>query len=113
MKKGELSSATLLLVAVLSIGGLALIGWQAHVSGSAVYDTFPACCTVATEQLAPYGVAQGLAQTSTETCMFGETVKECCLRATSERIRNPLRLLGAHSGMCSMSPEVNYPILLG
>lgn len=112
MKEGEQESLTpgvLLLVAILSIGGLMFLGYTATLTGNAAGMPYTACCSVESWRNAPIGYVQGEGITTQESCNSYESPAQCCLRAAQARSEYPLRLLGAVPGSCNR-PEVNYPV---
>lgn len=103
-----LSKAMLVLVAVLSIGGLAFLGFSAHIAGRVSYDGQPvdlACCTIQPYRSAPTGYVQLMPQTTTENCGPAETERQCCQRIAQDRAG---RLVGARYGNCN-PPKVESP----
>lgn len=113
-----LSPGVLGLIAVLSIGGLLFVGWQASVAGQYVagpYATrgpFAACCTVEPWGSSQAGFRLGTGLVSSEDCQAFEDPTRCCVRGTRDRYHSPVRLLNAHAGICS-APEVSYPFAVG
>lgn len=106
-----LTPGVLLLLAVLSVGGLMFLGWQASLVGNATAWPYEACCTVETWRHSSTGFKQGEAITTTETCRAHESPGSCCLRNAGEKIEYPVRLLGAMAGRCeALPPELNYPV---
>jgi len=100
------------LIALLSIGGILFVGWEAQLVGKAVGDSYPACCTSQSWQRAPTGFISGTAQTKTEFCSPSESVTQCCSRASAARSEQTVRLLGGRRGSC-VAPEVSYPVNFG
>ncbi len=106
-----LSFGALALVAVLSIGGLMLLGWQFSVVGNATVDTYSACCTVETWRLSPNGYTQGNAETFTSFCRAYESDAQCCIRDGLSRFEHPIGLIGSKYGACeNRVPESSYPV---
>ena len=97
----------LLLLAVLSISGLVLLGYQAGIVGNVVESSSPACCTLEEYRSGPTGIIQLGAETSTNACSSRETSLQCCARVASET-GSRMRVLGARDGNC-VPPEVSYP----
>lgn len=108
------SPGVLGLIAVLSIGGLLFIGWQASIVGqytTGPYSTsgpYSGCCTVSPWSSSIAGFSPGAGLTTTEVCKPTELPQRCCVRATTDRYHSPVRLLNAREGMCA-APEVSYP----
>ncbi len=108
------SPGVLGLIAVLSIGGLLFIGWQASILGNYVsgpYSTsgpYASCCTVEPWSSSIAGYSPGAGLTTTEICKPTELPQRCCVRAASERYHTPVKLLDSGQGTCP-GPEVSYP----
>jgi len=110
-----LSPGALGLLALLSIGGLLFVGWQASIVGNYIsgpYEIsgpYAACCSVEPWGSSQAGFRQGTGLTTTEVCKASELPQRCCVRSTRDRYSSPVRLLHAQVGTCS-SPEMSYPL---
>ena len=105
-----MSPGLLTLLAVVAVGGLVVLGFQAESTGKVALN-FQACCTTETYQNAPTGFIQGNAITTTESCWAGESASTCCLRNVASRSELPIRLLGAKINACQRpSPDISYPM---
>lgn len=112
MKEDDaLTPGVIVLIAVLSLGGLVFVGYEAALVGNAIDSPYYACCSVETWRHSPTGYSQGEAILSTESCFSYEDPSQCCVRATSERADYPFKLTGAKFGMCEKL-EVSYPIMV-
>ena len=101
------------LIALLSIGGLLFLGFQASAVGSLVIDSPNniICCTTETWKNAPIGYTQGNAQTQTLSCYPFQTYASCCYQQVALLSDAPVRVLGVREGPCETTvPEKAYPI---
>ncbi len=110
-----LSPGFIILVALLSIGGLLFLGWQSIVVGEYTYTITPyaenpytSCCTVQPWGSSASGYRQGTGVTNTELCGPDELPNRCCVRAGRERFDSPVNLVASSVGSCA-APEVSYP----
>ena len=112
-KHSILTFPSLLLIGIISIGGLSLLGYQAQPTAQ-VIAAFQACCTVETWQQAPTGYKQGDAFTFTADCKQEESQRACCFREGTIMKDKMVKVLGARSGPCYYKqPELNYPVRIG
>lgn len=112
MNKKGLTASILVLIAVLSIGGLMFLGWlgEPSVTGELSYQSpYSVCCTVNPWTSASSGYRQGEDFTSTEICDPFELPQRCCMRAGINRFKGPVRLLDSRVGVCP-GPELSYPV---
>jgi hypothetical protein len=104
-----LTPGVIALIAILSVGGLTFLGWQASTVNNAIFE-YNVCCTVQTWSQGAKGLYQGTAQTTTERIYPGETPSEGCVRKASLRNNAPVTLLGVVDGKCSFDrPQVQAP----
>ncbi|GEM_PF-2524063 len=104
----HISPGVLALIAVISIGGLLFIGWQAStITGNVLSGPYYACCTVQPWGSSASGYRQGVTQTNTELCDQIELPNRCCVRAGRERYNSPVNLVSSSFGTCS--PAKSYP----
>ncbi|MBW3016189.1 hypothetical protein KY309_01090 [Candidatus Woesearchaeota archaeon] len=102
-----ISPAILGIIALLSVGGLIFIGWQANLTGKAISGPYFACCSVQPWGSSASGYRQGTTAVNTELCDPSELPNRCCVRAGRERYDAPVNLIGSSSGACS--PSIAYP----
>ncbi len=109
----HLSPGVIGLIALLSIGGLLFVGWEAKVTGDgmtgAVSYISSACCTFKTWEYSPQGERKSTSVTTTETCYPGETPTQCCAHAGKYIPKYPAEILSASPGVC-VPPELSYPL---
>ena len=103
-----LSPGFLGLIALLSIGGLLFLGWQANLIGDVTQPAYHLCCSTQNWMTAPTGWVQGNVQTATTYCGVDENPATCCVRS---RAPQSVRVLGFREGSCNVAPpERVYPI---
>jgi len=107
MSSQPITPFTLVLIAIVSIGGVLFIGWQANVVGN-VASGYIACCTVQTWSHSPAGYIASPPVVTNEVCAAGEFSYQCCARAGAAHVKPPIRVLASRTGSCS-SPEISYP----
>lgn len=108
-QESAISPGVVALIAVLSIGGLLFLGWGASTTNNAIFE-YEVCCSVQTWSQGAKGLYQGVAQTTTEKVLPGETPSEGCVRKASLRNNAPVTLLGVIDGKCSFDkPQVQSP----
>ena len=102
------------LIALLSIGGLLFLGFEAKIAGEATaLPTNVICCTTQTWQNAPIGWVQGNAETNTLFCFPHQTAAGCCYQQMGAISNLPIKVLGVRDGPCSPGvPERSYPIMI-
>ncbi|RJQ21831.1 hypothetical protein C4580_01560 [Candidatus Woesearchaeota archaeon] len=103
-----------LMIAILSVGGLLFLGWQAklanNITGNAFADSYVACCSTQEWRTGSTGLFQGVTATRSVACAGNELKESCCLRDGGMRSKYPVRLVGAVEGYCSRDrPKVEYP----
>lgn len=106
--QSALTPAVLGLLALLSIGGILFLGWEAKTVNNAIIGDYVACCTTAVRGYSPTGLRQAEAITTTENCESTDTPEMCCAKNVAIRSGHPIQVIGARSGSCLM-PKVEYP----
>lgn len=115
VEKHHLSPGVLGFIALISVAGLVFVGWLSSggITGGAIYETpYYSCCTVEKYGSAPGGFSKGNAAATTEICGSNELPNRCCVRASRDRFKTPVRLINSHAGICP-GPEVSYPSAFG
>lgn len=103
-----------LFIALLSIGGLLYLGWQANlasgVTGNVAAEPYASCCTTQEWRSSSTGFSQGFSSTRSVICGAHELSESCCVRDAAQRSRYPVRLIGAKEGYCAKdAPKKEYP----
>lgn len=108
-QESALTPGVIALIAILSVGGLVLLGWQAKTVNNAIFE-YDVCCSVQTWYQGSKGLYQGVAQTTTERVLPGQTPAEGCILAASKRNNVPVSLLGFVEGKCVFDrPQLESP----
>jgi len=109
----HISPGTLGLIALLSIGGLLIVGWQSSsITGGLSTVPYYACCTVQPWGSSASGYRQGTGITTSEMCDPVELPNRCCVRAGRDRYNMPVNFVSSSFGMCApqtSSPAMSYP----
>ncbi len=104
-----LSPGVLALLALLAVGGLLFVGWEADVTGEAFLEPYGACCTLRSWMYSREGEKLATPITSSELCYPTESPTNCCRRVGSDYPEYyPVKVLDAKAGTCD-SPELSYP----